>query len=110
MPLCPTCKSNKDVKTKNVTGEELFVRIQRSPDLTAEDLIGDIDPIKALEHGPMSEQAFTPGKIFKANGGILFFDEVNRCPERLQNALLQVLQERLRQGSDARNRRRKNHR
>ena len=71
----------------------MFVRIQGSPDLTAEDLIGDIDPIKAMKFGPLSIEAFTPGKIFKANQGILFFDEINRCSEKLQNALLQVLEE-----------------
>jgi len=38
-------------------------------------------------------EAFSKGKIFKADGGILFFDELNRCPEKLQNALLQVLEE-----------------
>ena len=54
-----------------------YVRVQGSPDLTAEDLIGDIDPVKALEHGPMSPEAFTPGKMFRADGGVLFFDEVN---------------------------------
>ncbi|RME52723.1 MoxR family ATPase [Candidatus Woesearchaeota archaeon] len=73
--------------------ESRFVRVQGSPDLTAEDLIGDIDPIKAIEYGPMSPQAFTPGKLFKADGGVLFFDEVNRCSEKLQNALLQALEE-----------------
>jgi len=46
-----------------------------------------------MEYGPLSEQAFTPGKIFKANNGVLFFDELNRCSQRLQNALLQVLEE-----------------
>ncbi|MCF7871768.1 AAA family ATPase [Candidatus Woesearchaeota archaeon] len=71
-----------------------FIRVQGSPDLTAEDLIGDIDPIKAIEFGPLSPQAFSPGKIFKADKGILFFDEVNRCSEKLQNALLQALEER----------------
>ncbi|MBS3102697.1 MoxR family ATPase [Candidatus Woesearchaeota archaeon] len=71
-----------------------FVRIQGSPDLTVEDLLGDIDPIKALKFGPLSIEAFTKGKIFKADKGILFFDELNRCPEKLQNALLQVLEER----------------
>lgn len=91
-PLCPECKT-KIQKTKIVKGIDRFVRVQGSPDLTAEDLIGDIDPIKALEYGPLSVEAFTPGKIFKANNGILFFDEVNRCGEKLQNALLQVLQE-----------------
>ncbi len=73
--------------------EDNFIRVQGSPDLTSEDLIGDIDPIKALKFGPSSKEAFSPGKIFKADGGVLFFDELNRAPARLQNALLQVLEE-----------------
>jgi magnesium chelatase subunit I len=92
-PICPRCITEKNIKTKKVTGEERFVRIQGSPDLTVEDLFGDIDPMKALKYGPLSIEAFTPGKIFKANNGILFFDELNRCPEKLQNSLLQVLEE-----------------
>lgn len=92
-PVCPECISKKTSKTKKISGEDRFIRVQGSPDLTAEDLIGDIDPIKAMKFGPLSIEAFTPGKIFKANNGILFFDELNRCPEKLQNALLQVLQE-----------------
>lgn len=96
-PCCPEClekkKKKEKIKTKVLKGRELFVRIQGSPDLTAEDLIGDIDPVKAMKYGPMSLEAFTPGKIFKANNGILFFDEINRCSEKLQNALLQVLEE-----------------
>jgi magnesium chelatase subunit I len=92
-PQCPDCKARKTLKTAKIKGEELFVRIQGSPDLTVEDLLGDIDPIKALKYGPLSLEAFTPGKIFKANRGILFFDELNRCPEKLQNSLLQVLEE-----------------
>jgi magnesium chelatase subunit I len=91
-PVCPSCLK-KTAKTKNYKGSELFIRVQGSPDLTIEDLMGDIDPIKAMQFGPLSEEAFTPGKIFKANNGILFFDEINRCSQRLQNALLQVLQE-----------------
>jgi MoxR-like ATPase len=74
--------------------ETPYVRVQGSPDLTPEDLIGDIDPVKALEYGPMSPEAFTPGKLFKADGGVLFFDEVNRASGKLQNALLQALEER----------------
>lgn len=91
-PACPQCTGGKP-KIKTLGGERAFVRVQGSPDLTAEDLLGDIDPIKALQYGPLSIEAFTPGKVFKANGGILFFDEVNRCSEKLQNALLQVLEE-----------------
>ncbi len=97
-PICPDCMEKhakrEKPKTKKITGEERFVRIQGSPDLTAEDLLGDIDPVKALKFGALSMEAFTPGKIFKANNGILFFDEINRCSEKLQNALLQVLEER----------------
>jgi len=91
-PACPTCKTETP-KIKTLKGEERFIRIQGSPDLTVEDLLGDIDPIKAMQYGPLSKEAFTPGKIFKANNGLLFFDELNRCPEKLQNALLQVLEE-----------------
>ncbi|RMD57659.1 AAA family ATPase [Candidatus Woesearchaeota archaeon] len=91
-PLCPECKKSKP-KTKKIPGQERFIRVQGSPDLTTEDLLGDIDPTKALKFGPVSIEAFTPGKIFKANRGVLFFDELNRCPEKVQNALLQVLEE-----------------
>ena len=70
-----------------------LVRIQGSPDLTVEDILGDIDPVKALTYGPLSLEAFQKGKIFRADKGILFFDELNRCPEKLQNSLLQVLEE-----------------
>lgn len=93
-PVCPECGAHQaKQKTKKITGEQRFVRIQGSPDLTVEDLLGDIDPVKALKFGALSIEAFTPGKIFKANNGVLFFDELNRCPEKLQNALLQVLEE-----------------
>lgn len=89
--ILPDMKSqNKNIDVE----EQKFVRIQGSPDLTAEDMLGDIDPVKALKFGPLSLEAFSPGKIFKANNGLLFFDEINRCPEKLQNALLQVLEER----------------
>ena len=92
-PLCPSCSSKKKFTEKRINGVERFVRIQGSPDLSAEDLLGDIDPVKAFKHGALSIDAFTPGKIFKANNGVLFFDELNRCPEKIQNALLQVLEE-----------------
>jgi magnesium chelatase subunit I len=91
--LLPTTVVEEDGKKVKKTGEQRFIRVQGSPDLTVEDLLGDIDPIKALKYGPTSMEAFTPGKIFKADQGILFFDEVNRAPEKLQNALLQVLEE-----------------
>ncbi len=92
-PICPDCRSTKK-GTKTIAGEKRFVRVQGSPDLTTEDLLGDIDPVKALKYGPTSIESFKPGKIFHANNGVLFFDELNRCPEKVQNSLLQVLEER----------------
>ncbi len=92
-PWCPFCKSGKITKKKILKPEDRFIRIQGSPDLTYEDLIGDIDPSKAIRYGAFSIEAFKPGKIFRANNGILFFDELNRCPPKLQNALLQILEE-----------------
>lgn len=92
-PLCPECRTNDKIRKRKIAGEERFVRIQGSPDLTVEDILGDIDPVKALKYGAFAIESFTPGKIFKANQGVLFFDELNRCPEKLQNALLQALEE-----------------
>jgi Mg-chelatase subunit ChlI len=90
-PVCPHCLSGKPIKKKKI--QTRFVRVQGSTDLTPEDLLGDIEPMMALKHGSISPEAFTPGKLFKANHGVLFFDELNRCPEKLQNALLQALEE-----------------
>lgn len=96
-PVCPVCRSKVDsgeeLTTVEITGAHRFVRIQGSPDLTAEDLLGDIDPSQAFKYGPQDYRAFTPGKLLKGNRGVVFFDELNRVPERLQNALLQVLEE-----------------
>jgi Mg-chelatase subunit ChlI len=101
-PSCPQCTASKGIlgmrrkgRVVEVPGERRFVRVQGSPELTAEDLIGDIDPVLAFRYGPFDTRAFKPGKIIRANRKILFVDEVNRVPERLQNTLLQVLQERV---------------
>jgi len=96
-PVCPTCRAGQDeggtLESISIGGNQRFVRIQGSPDLTAEDLLGDIDPSMAFQYGSQDWRAFTPGKLLKGNRGIIFFDELNRIPEKLQNALLQVLEE-----------------
>ncbi|MFQ5925501.1 MAG: AAA family ATPase [Dehalococcoidia bacterium] len=96
-PVCPICRlgvsSGEKLKTIQIAGQRRFVRLQGSPDLTAEDLLGDIDPTQAFKYGPQDYRAFTPGKLLKGNRGVVFFDELNRVPERLQNSLLQVLEE-----------------
>lgn len=97
---CPVCRSKypanpgaEAVPTKTVSGLERFVRIQGSPDLTAQDLLGDIDPVAAFKYSPTDYRAFTPGKLLKGNNGIVFCDEIAKMPQRLQGAFLQVLDE-----------------
>lgn len=96
-PVCPMCRmkvtKGERIEAEEIPGIKRFVRIQGSPDLTAEDLLGDIDPTQAFKYGPQDYRAFTPGKLLKGNRGVVFFDELNRVPEKLQNALLQVLEE-----------------
>jgi Mg-chelatase subunit ChlI len=92
-PECPQCETQEDAPIITIPGHKRFVRVQGSPELTAEDLVGDIDPVVAFKWGPFDPRAFKPGKIIKAHRKILFIDEINRLSERLQNTLLQVLQE-----------------
>lgn len=89
---CPQCRSEKR-RIIEIKGKDRFVRVQGSPEITAEDLVGDIDPVLAMKFGAFDSRAFFPGKIIRANRKILFVDEINRLSEKLQNTLLQVLQE-----------------
>ncbi|MEM3653458.1 MAG: AAA family ATPase, partial [Candidatus Bathyarchaeia archaeon] len=94
LPNCPDCKANKGkLKAITIEGKDRFVRVQGSPELMPEDLVGDIDPVMAMKYGIKDPRAFTPGKIQKAHRKILFIDELNRVPERTQSTLLQVLEE-----------------
>jgi Mg-chelatase subunit ChlI len=94
-PQCPDCLGiNQGKKTINIAGHSRFVRVQGSPELMPEDLLGDIDPVVAMQCGIHDPRAFTPGRIQRAHRKILFIDELNRIPERTQNTLIQVLEER----------------
>ncbi len=89
---CPQCRAGaKNVVT--IAGPKRFVRVQGSPELGAEDLIGDIDPVLAMKYGAFDPRAYKPGRLVRANRQILFVDEVNRMSEKIQNTLLQVLEE-----------------
>ncbi len=90
---CPDCSGKKKLKKITVPGHERFIRIQGSPEMMPEDLMGDLDPVLAMRLGLQDPRAFTPGKIQKAHRKILFIDELNRVPQRTQNTLVQVLEE-----------------
>ena len=94
-PHCPDCLAKRTGPgIITIPGSERFIRVQGSPELMPEDLLGDIDPVIAMQFGIHDPRAFTPGRIQRANRKILFIDELNRIPERTQNTLIQVLEER----------------
>ena len=94
-PDCPDCQGQaKTGAVTTVASSARFVRVQGSPELMPEDLLGDIDPVVAMQCGIHDPRAFTPGRIQRAHRKILFIDELNRIPERTQNSLIQVLEER----------------
>ncbi|RJR30932.1 MAG: VWA domain-containing protein [Desulfobacteraceae bacterium] len=94
---CPYCKRRKvnglTNLTKTVSGAERLVRIQGSDGLVPEDLIGGINPVVALTEGLHSPDAFVPGKLFKANRGMLLVDFMDQMPERVFNTILFAAQD-----------------
>jgi magnesium chelatase subunit I len=91
-PACPQCVGG-GVGRRVVPGAERLVRVQGSPDLLPEDLVGDLDPAAALRFGALDTRALRPGRLLRAHRRICFLDEVNRLSERLQNLLLELLEE-----------------
>ncbi|HVW34647.1 MAG TPA: AAA family ATPase [Acidimicrobiia bacterium] len=92
---CPQCRAGLAATEElELSGPERFVRVQGSPDLFPEDLVGDIDPSAALAHGALDPRAFRPGRLVRAHRRLCFVDEINRLSERLQNLFLELLAER----------------
>ena len=67
-PSCPDCLGRKNHKQIKIPGENRFTRIQGSPEMMPEDLMGDLDPVLAMKIGIQDPRAFTPGKIQKSHG------------------------------------------
>jgi MoxR-like ATPase len=75
--------------------QEVF-RVDGDPELTALKLQGWFDPPLVLQKGYQWE-TFIPGPLTSAmlNGGIFFFNEVNRAPSESLNTVLSALDERI---------------
>jgi len=93
---CPWCldRRGRGIKLSNsiLPGSERAKKVQGSSALVVEDLIGDLDPETALKEGFYSPRAFVPGKLLRANRGILMIDFIDRVPERVFNTILCALQ------------------
>ncbi|MDP7470031.1 MAG: ATP-binding protein, partial [Dehalococcoidia bacterium] len=94
-PECPWCLealARGDTMDHEVLpGPQRTKRLQGSGDLVPEDLVGDLDPEAAFREGLHSLAAFVPGKLLRANRGILLIDFVDRMPERVLNVVLTAL-------------------
>ena len=88
---CPWCEKESQ-ETIEISGEERVTRIQGSPELVPEDIIGDIDPEMALNWGTHDIRSFSPGKVLRANNGILILDFIDRMQERVINTLLVAME------------------
>jgi len=93
-PLCPWCMDRKigsDVRSQVIPASQRVKRVQGSPELLPEDLIGGLNPEAALEYGLYDIKSFIPGKLLRSNRGFLILDFVDRIPERVLNVVLNAL-------------------
>ncbi|HEV2891601.1 MAG TPA: sigma 54-interacting transcriptional regulator [Frankiaceae bacterium] len=102
-PLAPTC--NACATRARELGDDLPVtwrhRSQRygeklaTPDTSVGDLIGDVDPIKVAEGRTLGDpETVHYGLVPRTNRGIFSVNELPDLAERIQVALLNVLEER----------------
>jgi magnesium chelatase subunit I len=102
-PLAPTC--NACLRRTSELGDDLPVawrhRSQRygeklaTPDTSVGDLIGDVDPIKVAEGRTLGDpETVHYGLVPRTNRGIFSVNELPDLAERIQVALLNVLEER----------------
>jgi Mg-chelatase subunit ChlI/Mg-chelatase subunit ChlD len=88
---CPWCEKESHEMIE-ISGEDRIKRVQGSPELVPEDILGDIDPEMALTYGAHDIRSFTPGKALRANNGVLILDQIDRVPERVINTLLVAME------------------
>ncbi|MEE9410219.1 MAG: MoxR family ATPase [Candidatus Heimdallarchaeota archaeon] len=83
-------------KALSLSLEQQFVRVDGDDSLTSIKLKGWYDPPLVIEKG-FSRETFIPGPLTQAmeEGGIFFYNEVNRAPSETINAVLTALDERL---------------
>lgn len=76
--------------------KRLFIRVDGDDSLTSIKLKGWYDPPLVIEKG-FSRDTFIPGPLTQAmeEGGIFFYNEVNRAPSETINAVLTALDENL---------------
>jgi magnesium chelatase subunit I len=78
-----------------ISPEDRYAEKLATPDIAVADLIGDVDPIKVAEGRYLAdEQTVHYGLVPRHNRGIIAINELPDLAERIQVALLNVMEER----------------
>jgi magnesium chelatase subunit I len=99
-PTCAHCRRLADelgdaVPIAWIDRERRFAEKLATPDTAVADLIGDVDPIKVAEGRTLGdEETIHWGLVPRHHRGIVAINELPDLPERIQVALLNVLEER----------------
>ncbi len=102
-PLRPTCvvcrrraaELGDQLPVTWIGRERRFAEKLATPDIAVADLIGDVDPIKVAEGRTLGdEETIHWGLVPRHHRGIVSINELPDLPERIQVALLNVLEER----------------
>ncbi|MEE2637191.1 MAG: magnesium chelatase [Acidobacteriota bacterium] len=99
-PLCRACRSRvaeegNDLPIAWLPREQRLVEKLATPDVTIADMIGDVDPIKAMRAGLELSDELTMhyGLLPRANRGIFAVNELPDLAGKIQVGLFNILQE-----------------
>jgi magnesium chelatase subunit I len=99
-PTCAHCRRlaadlDDDLPVAWIERDRRFAEKLATPDTAVADLIGDVDPIKVAEGRTLGdEETIHWGLVPRHHRGIVSINELPDLPERIQVALLNVLEER----------------
>jgi magnesium chelatase subunit I len=99
-PICSACKQlvadqGDETPIRWLTPHERYAEKLATPDISVADLIGEVDPIKVAEGRYLADElTIHYGLIPRTNRGIFAINELPDLAERIQVALLNLLEER----------------
>nr|WP_167382044.1 ATP-binding protein [Corynebacterium suranareeae] len=94
-PLAPNVEVADDQPIKWVHRDERYTEKLATPDTSVADLIGDVDPMRVAEGRRLGDlETIHYGLIPRANRGIVAINELPDLAERIQVAMLNVMEER----------------
>ncbi|ALC05459.1 Mg-chelatase subunit ChlI [Corynebacterium deserti GIMN1.010] len=94
-PLAPGVNASDDQDIQWVHRNDRYTEKLATPDTSVADLIGDVDPMRVAEGRRLGDpETIHYGLIPRANRGIVAINELPDLAERIQVAMLNVMEER----------------